>query len=54
MAMGESSNVASKGHPLQKGNTELRPERHKYKAKKEAKPEANVMDVDYADNKALL
>ena len=53
-AMAEASKVVSKGYPLQRGSTETQPVRPRRKAKKEAKPEANVMDVDYADDQALM
>ena len=52
--MAEASKVVSKGYPLQRGSTETQPVRPRRKAKKEAKPEANVMDVDYADDQALM
>ena len=52
--MVESSKVLSKGYPLQRGRTEVQPARPRRKAKKEAVSEANVMDVDYADDQALL
>ena len=50
--------VVSKGSPLQRGCAETKPVIPRRKAKKEAKPEANVMDVecsvDYADDQALM
>ena len=48
--------MLSKGYPLQRGRTEVQPARvrPRRKAKKEAVSEANVMDVDYADDQALL
>ena len=52
--MAESSKVVSKGYPLQRGCTEIQPARPRRKVKKEAVTEANVMDIDYADDQALL
>ena len=53
-AMAESSKVVSKGYPLQRGCTEIQPARPRRKAKKAAVTEANVMDIDYTDDQALL
>ena len=45
-AMVEAFKVVSKGSPLQRGCAETKPVIPRRKAKKKAKPEANVMDVD--------
>ena len=56
LCMVEVFKVVSKGSPLQRGCAETKPVIPRRKAKKEAKPEANVMDVecsvDYADDQA--
>lgn len=48
--MAGSSKAVSKGCPLQRGCTETQPVRPRRKAKKEAKLEANDMDVDYTND----
>jgi len=55
-AMAESSKVVSKGLPLQRESIQPQPVRPSRKAKKVpvAKPGVHVMDVDYADDQALL